>query len=436
MKRSIKLLILLVLLCACAGGYLLVSGMDGAEQVSEETGDFALTARTAEELTGLEWAYDGESYHLVKADGRWTMADNAGFPVKQSAADSLGQSLIALQAGRKLENVTDASLYGLDSPAFTVTASWADGTSATYAMGDATPFADGYYLSLSGQESTVYTTATGLDSLFRMTLSDLAELETIPSVDSVTRITVGSTLDAHYEETSLTINDGQHWYDAENRALDGVEDLVEDAQNIAWDTLIEACATEEQLLAWQLDEASATALTLYHGDEPALTLLLGASTDDGSCYARLPGSAMVYTIEASAPQTLLNATEDALRSKTLVQTELAQVREATLTTGGVTLHIQAPAEEGAEAAGDGGQENPNESIWSLVTDITASAFTQDNTEGETILLLQLTTTGGQSASLTVQALNADNYTVTDGTRTLLVSTDKVDKLVRAVKAAQ
>ena len=56
MKRSIKLLILLVLLCACAGGYLLVSGMDGAEQVSEETGDFALTARTAEELTGLEWA--------------------------------------------------------------------------------------------------------------------------------------------------------------------------------------------------------------------------------------------------------------------------------------------------------------------------------------------------------------------------------------------
>ena len=356
--------------------------------------------------------------------------------MKQSAADSLGESLIALQAGRKLENVTDASLYGLDSPTFTVTASWADGTSTTYAMGDATPFADGYYLSMSGQESTVYTTATALNSLFRKPRFDLAELETIPSVDSVTCITVGSTLDAHYEETSLTINDGQHWYDAENRALDGVEDLVEDAQGIAWDALAEACATEEQLLAWQLDEASATALTLYSGDEPAMTLLLGASTDDGSCYARLPGSAMVYTIDAAAPQTLLNATEDALRSKALVQTELAQVQEATLTTGGVTLHIQAAAEEGAEAAENSTQENPNESIWSLVTAITASAFTQDNTEGETILLLQLAITGGQSASLTFQALNADNDTVTDGTRTLLVSADKVDKPVRAVKAAQ
>lgn len=213
---------------------------------------------------------------------------HAAFPVKQAAADSLGESLIAPQAGRKLENVTDASLYGLDSSTFTVTASWADGTSTTYAMGDATPFADGYYLSMSGQESTVYTTATALNSLFRKTRSDLAELETIPSVGSVTRITVGSTLDAHYEETSLTINDGQHWYDAENRALDGVEDLVEDAQGIAWDALAEACATEEQLLAWQLDEASATALTLYSGDEPAMALLLGASTDDGSCYARLP----------------------------------------------------------------------------------------------------------------------------------------------------
>ena len=60
-------------------------------------------------------------------------------------------------------------------------------------------------------------------------------------------------------------------------------------------------------VTWLLDEASATALTLYHGTEPALTLLLGASADDGSYYARLPGSAMVYTIEASAPQTLLNA---------------------------------------------------------------------------------------------------------------------------------
>ena len=47
MKRSIKLLALVVVLALCVGGYLGVQRFNQTQQVSEETGTFDLTARVA-----------------------------------------------------------------------------------------------------------------------------------------------------------------------------------------------------------------------------------------------------------------------------------------------------------------------------------------------------------------------------------------------------
>ena len=200
MKRGKRALILAGVLAVLVLVYAGVQkSVSQPETVTEESGTYALTAHTAEELTGLQWTNgDGdeqETLHFVKTDGQWRVEGNEAFPVKQDSVEGLAETLTALKADRKLENVEKPEDYGLLEPAFTLTAGWSDGTETVYSMGDETPFGDGYYLSLSGEDGTVYTVADALSGDFSGSLLSFAQSEELPAVENVTRLVVGDTLD-------------------------------------------------------------------------------------------------------------------------------------------------------------------------------------------------------------------------------------------------
>lgn len=445
MKRSAKTLILLAALLLCVGGYYLLNQGGETAIVTEEAGTFDLTAHLAEDLTGLQWSKDDTDYHFVKKDDAWVNANNEAFPVDQTAVQALADDLANLTATRKLEDVADLNAYGLETPAFTVTATWADASTTTFGMGDATPFADGYYLTI-GQENTAYTVASSLSAMFSDDLNDLAQMEDIPEADTVTRLAVGTTLDVTYAETSATVNADQHWYDGEGHALDGVDSLVSSAQGIAWKTLVDpAC---EDLSTYQLDEASATAVTLYNGEEAVLTMLFGSTDDSGNYYARLPESSMVYTVASSSVSTLLTTATESLLSTALVETAYANVQQATFTMGEnvyelIPLHTQAEETEETAETGDSAEEpeatetpdDPGEDIWALLTAITASSHTTESM-GEILLTVAMSTTDGNGATVIFAEYDVDNYIAAMDSRTMLVSAANVDKLIRAIKAQQ
>ncbi|MBQ3485087.1 MAG: DUF4340 domain-containing protein, partial [Clostridia bacterium] len=156
MKRTKKMLLLLIVLVLCVSGYcgMQLLGSDTAS-VTEEAGTFVLNSHTADDLTGLNWTNGDESFAFTLTGGAWSVAADPAFPLNQEDVQSIADDLLALVGTRQLDGVTDLAAYGLAEPAFSVTASWSDGTSTTYAMGDETPFGDGYYVSL-GHENTVY----------------------------------------------------------------------------------------------------------------------------------------------------------------------------------------------------------------------------------------------------------------------------------------
>lgn len=445
MKRSAKTLILLAALLLCVGGYYLLNQGGETATVNEETGTFDLTAHQAEDLTGLQWSKDDTDYHFVKENDTWVNANNSAFPVDQTAVQALADDLANLTATRKLEDVADLSAYGLETPAFAVTATWADASTTTFGMGDSTPFADGYYLTI-GQENIAYTIASSLSAMFSDDLNDLAQMEDIPAADTVTRLTVGATLDVTYTETSATVNENQHWYDEEGHALDGIDSLVSSAQGIAWKTLVDpAC---EDLAAYGLDEESATVLTLYNGEEAVLSLLIGGTDDSGNYYARLPESSMVYTVASSSVSTLLTTATESLLSTALVETAYANVQQATFTMGEtayelVPLHTQTEETEETTEAEDSAEEpeatetpdDPGEDVWALLTAITASGHTTEPM-GEILLTVALTTADGNGATVIFAEHDVDNYIAAMDSRTLLVPAADVDKLIRAIKAQQ
>ena len=259
------------------------------EAVTEESGSYPLTSHTAEELTSLQWTSgDGEeqeTLHFVKTDGQWRVEGDEAFPVKQDSVEGLAETLTALKADRKLENVEKPEDYGLLEPAFTLTAGWSDGTETVYSMGDETPFGDGYYLSLSGEDGTVYTVADALSGDFSGSLLSFAQSEELPAVANVTRLVVGDTLDVE-GTAEKTEGEGSSlcWtWKATGETLDGVEveALIDEAKNLSWTELKAVNADDEALSGYGLTDEQATAITLYDGETIVWKLLAGAEADEG-----------------------------------------------------------------------------------------------------------------------------------------------------------
>ena len=452
------MLALLIVLVVMLGGYYAVQQMNTTTTVSETSGTFDLTAKTSDDLTQISWTKDDTTFTFKLNDnGEWETTDSPSWPVDQSTVQGLADKLLALQGTRKLEDVTSLADYGLDEPVISVTATWKDESTTTYTMGDATPFADGYYLKLSTQDDVIYTISTSLSTTFNKTQKDLVAMEEIPEVTDATAITVGSIFSAVKKEASTTVDPDQLWYNAstdEPLTASKVETLVSAAEGIEWDELVTATATDDDLTTYQLDNANAVTVTLTGSEDTSLQILLGTTNDSGDYYARLPGSSMVYTVAASNVSSLLSANADDMwitavvpmpwdslqtatfeTSKgtyTIVKAEEAEETEATATdTEETTEETTDTTEEETE------EENADETLWSKITALKATELVTEAKNGDTVLTMTATDTNGLSTTVVISEYDADSYqAVIDGTKTVLVSADTIDTLVRTIRSMQ
>ena len=467
---------MILMLCALAvliGGYFAVQQLNQHESVSETAGTFDLTAKKAEDLMGLSWEKDETTYTFKYVDGVWETTDTPAWPVDQEVLQDLAEQLVTLQATRKLEDVTSLADYGLETPEITVTAVWQDGSGTAYSMGDATPFADGYYLKLSAQEGTIFTIATSLSSLFDKNQKDMVAMEEIPSVTGVNHLMVGSSLDVTRKTESTTVDPEQYWYDTgTDEPLDGsqIETLVSKAQAIAWEDLVTAMATEEELDSWELDDASAVHLSISGSDGTSAEILFGTLNEDSDYYARLPDSEMVYTVDGSSVSMLMTTANASLWIKSILPMPYENLAKAEFTTEKGTWVLEKPEEAASEANAEGGstevaeivdaateskteegeaadeeaeaiQEDDEEliwkNLWEKVTALTASEKLEGMGSGEQIFSICAVNTNGLETSVIFTEYSADAYqAVVDGNQALLVSADDVDKLIRTIRSMQ
>ena len=433
------MILLLLALAVMVGGYFGVQQLNRKASVSETTGTFDLTAKTADDLAGLSWTLGNQALAFQYADGSWVTLDDPAWPVDQDALQDLADQLLALQATRKLEDVASEADYGLETPAITVTASWKDGSSTAYSMGDATPFADGYYLKLSGQTGTIYTIASSLSTAFNKSQSDLVVMEAVPAVAEAVRLTVGQTFDALKKETSTTIDPDQLWYDAATDVpLDGtrVESLISAAQGIAWVKLVTAAADAESLSAWQLDEDQAVKVTLTAADGEAAVILFGSTDENGDYYARLPDSAMVYTVEAGDVSSLITASAADMGIQSILPLPYDQLAEAAFTTEKGTYHLTkaaatGPADHAVETSAEEPAADPEDpSAPQEASEADNSSILQETSNAEDSSASQEASEAGESSpSASPELSAADDTAEADSARKNLW------ELVTSLKAA-
>ena len=448
MKRWVKMVALLGVAAVLTGAYVIAGNITKNSEVTEEEGSFALTDRALTEVEKLSWNINEGTYSFSRSEELWVMDENSAFPVNSDLIEELAETLVTLQAKRKLENMENPSDYGLSEPGFSATITWSDGSQTSYSLGDATAFEDGYYLS-TGEEGIAYIISDSIRDSFDLTELQLALQEEIPQVENVTSITIGSELHAEYREASTVIDPEAHWYDSlsgDALSTSSIEELIAEARDMYWDTLVAVGATEDELLDYGLDAGHITNIGTSNDEGESMEVWIGSMDENGNYYARLPDSDMVYTITAEDLEMLMGIKESELKLTQLLNVAAEQLSEVSLSCEGKdytftceVIEAETDTEDSESETstlsvtlnGEAADETAFKELWSQLSALSYGSIIEDAPTGEAILTISAENLNGVRQELSVYGYDADNYLVTDSAGcTMTVSADALDRVRR------
>ena len=347
MKRGKKLIIMAAVLAALIVVTVVVQSIVAKnEEAATEEADTSVTFLTVdpEAVTAIGWQYNDEAINLDYADGQWTNADDAAFPVDPANPDTMLDAIAEVTASRAF-TAEDESEYGLDEPAYTV---WiTTDTEVELTIGDASEISGEYYASIG--DGKIYLVDSALPDAFAYGLWDILQMESIPDMTALNGIDIttadGEQNMAYLENSEYSYTDAYTWFllnSGAYHALGSAADtLAENLTNLSWLSCENYNATEEDLAEYGLDTHNATVILSYAqavdgaDDETDTTdatdetdttdetevaetvdatfvLEIGGFTE-GGYYARIQGSNMVYLIDAELSQSILSASYSTLR---------------------------------------------------------------------------------------------------------------------------
>ena len=345
MRKKSGLLILLLILIACLGGYVGLTNYNALTE-QQKTADAEaekVYLSDLDKVVRISFQNSNGDFTFYLDGDQWYYSTDPEFPLKQSKLESIESTLKSLVAVRSFEPGDSLSAYGLDQPAYTLTAIDENGSSLTLRIGDSN--GENYYA--EKQDGTqIYTISNSLISSLNCSLNDLVELETFPTTgtDAITSLTITApdyalTLeketveaapetDAENAEDSVaaspasTADTTDVWYsvspDGTRTALDTISPASGDNPTDLMNQLLDA-VTNLSFQSCVSYKADNTQRTVYGMISPAMTLTVcytqpdqdGSQTDKRYTLtigtASGDGSSYYASMDASTAVNLLNA---------------------------------------------------------------------------------------------------------------------------------
>lgn len=176
-KQTIKLIIVILVLCVAIAGYVLVkkhSEKKEQEDKKEET-IYEVTKFNTDDVTSFTYTFNKKTYSLEKKDDKWIYKEDKSVDIDTDQVESLLDEVSNVTSKVKIENTDDLSQYGLDKPANVITINLKD-TKLTINIGDCNTSSGDYYLSL-GDEKDVYTVSSTVATKFNIPATDLVKAD-------------------------------------------------------------------------------------------------------------------------------------------------------------------------------------------------------------------------------------------------------------------
>lgn len=188
-KKKNPLLLPLALTAAIAVLFIVYKMMDANNQYASTqstTADSAASVtmileRDVSDVRALSYTWDTESgsFHWNTTSGAWEYDDDPSFPLVQDTVSYMAAAISSIGVYRTLDT-GDTGDYGFDTPAATVSVSFADGESHAYAIGDLNAMS-GYRYLKDLDTGTVYTIAAALLPYFQVSRADLFTYDALPT---------------------------------------------------------------------------------------------------------------------------------------------------------------------------------------------------------------------------------------------------------------
>lgn len=169
-KQKKQLLLMLLLLVVAVAVFFGISAIP--EEEEEQSVTYQITDMAIENVTKLTYSFDDVHVKLVKTDAEWQSEEDKTIDLDEAAVENMIGKVAALTSENRIENVEDASQYGLTESTKTVLIS--DGTTTyTLVIGDYNDMTATYYVCLEDDMRTVYTANSTTVNAFNTTMEEL-----------------------------------------------------------------------------------------------------------------------------------------------------------------------------------------------------------------------------------------------------------------------
>lgn len=315
MKRSKKLLGLLSVLALFIVAAYIAHVTNPENKVDDTTTDadvkYTILTIEPDMVKTLSWTYESQVLTFTHTEDTWSYVDDSTFPLDSSYIDSMLSSLNGIQASKIIEDVTDLSMYGLDEPVCSISVD--AGGAYAILIGNETALDGLRYVSIG--DDNVYLVEDALLTSFSYGLYDLLAKESVPAMSDLVNVSItsetNSLLIEYLAESGLAYSDEYVWFlkDGDtyltlDTELTGA--LVGNITGLSFGECVDYNADDEELASYGLTAPMVTAAVSYtEADETKTFALELGSYIDGSCYARIAGSRMVYLVDGTISDTLM-----------------------------------------------------------------------------------------------------------------------------------
>lgn len=268
-KKTVKMVLAVVSLAVLCGTYwgvnTHVSKQEKAENSKEEEEQVSVTDTSADEIETVKFLIDKKEVAFQRKEEKWVKGNDEAFPVSQDTLNNAVGMLGDLKAERVLDDVSDLSEYGLDSPVNTIVFKTKEGEETSIKIGAENESVSQYYVKKNEDDKKVYLVASASIEPFMNSLYDYAESGTFPEISSENIKAIQVEGETSY---SLSADENGVWYvsDGENREKADSAKATSTASSFStleYASFVNYNASEEEMESYGLNKPYANIILNY-----------------------------------------------------------------------------------------------------------------------------------------------------------------------------
>ena len=268
-KKTVKMVLAVVSLAVLCGVYLgvstYVSKQEEAENSKEEEEQVSVTDASADEIETVKFLIDKKEVTFQRKEEEWVKGNDEAFPVSQDTLNNAVGMLGDLKAERVLDDVSDLSEYGLDSPVNTIVFKTKVGEETSIKIGAKNESVSQYYVKKNEDDKKVYLVASASIEPFMNSLYDYAEPGTFPEISSENIKAIQVEGETSY---NLSVDENGFWYVSDGGNQEKADSAKAASMASSFSTLEYASfvnydASEEEMESYGLNKPYANVILNY-----------------------------------------------------------------------------------------------------------------------------------------------------------------------------